>query len=126
MGGLVAGLAGGQGNQPQIMQAIWALVEQQGGIQALLSKLSQSGLADQVASWVGAGENQTVNPAQLLSALGGTEKLAPLAQQFGLSTNDLTTGIAGMLPQVVNQVTPQGQIPTNVQDLLGAAMKMFG
>jgi len=47
------------------------LVQENGGLEGLLAKLQQAGLADKAASWVGTGENLPVSAEELRKALGG-------------------------------------------------------
>ena len=44
-----------------------------GGLQGLTSKLTSSGLGQQVQSWVGTGENQPVSGAQVQQAMDPSE-----------------------------------------------------
>lgn len=81
------------------------------GLQGLVEQLIQSGLAQHAQSWVGNGQNMPVSGEQLTQALG-SGKLQELAQQFGLSTNSAAGGLAAMLPQIIDHLTPNGQIPS--------------
>lgn len=124
-----AGTPAGGGN---IMQMIMALLQQNGGLDGLLQTLSKSGLADQVASWVGTGANQAVSPDQIGKALGSSP-LAELASKFGMDPAQLSGGLAQYLPEVVNQMTPEGKLPDNATDTdaLGKGLaaltgKLFG
>ena len=68
--GAVTSGQGQQGSNPQaalIAAALGMLTNQSGaaGGGDLLSKLQQSGLADQVQSWLGQGANQSVSPEQI-------------------------------------------------------------
>ncbi len=57
--------AGSQAGGGDIMQMIMGLLQQNGGLSGLVQTLGKSGLADQVASWVGTGANQPVSPDQI-------------------------------------------------------------
>jgi uncharacterized protein YidB (DUF937 family) len=99
------GLGGVQG---ALLQAVMGLIQNsEGGLGGLLARLSQGGLGQQVASWVGTGANLPVSADQLGAALGG-DTLDAL-QQLGLSRE----GLAELLPQVVDQLTPEGQLPAS-------------
>jgi len=82
-----------------------------GGLGGLLNKLEQGGLGDQTKSWVGTGQNQPVSPGQLGSALG-PNIIKTLAQQTGLSEDELTKQLSQVLPGVVDKLTPNGRFPT--------------
>ena len=102
--------AGGGGGQPDLMKMVLSLVQQAGGIEGLMAKLQQGGLADAAASWVSTGQNQAVSPSQLEGALGG-DMLGTLAQQFGIGQGDLAGHLSQMLPQAIDKLSPGGQLP---------------
>ena len=80
------------------------------GLAMLANKLRQGGLGDAVGSWIGTGQNQPVSGQQLQGALGD-DVIGELAGQFGLSQEEVSGQLAGVLPEVVNHVTPDGQWP---------------
>jgi uncharacterized protein YidB (DUF937 family) len=82
-----------------------------GGLGGLLNKLQQGGLSSAANSWVGSGQNQPVSPGQLGSALGPSI-IKMLAQQSGLSEDELTKQLSQVLPGVVDKLTPNGRLPT--------------
>ncbi|HET7383047.1 MAG TPA: YidB family protein [Pseudolabrys sp.] len=82
-----------------------------GGLNDLLKQFQQSGQSDTVNSWVGTGPNKTISPNDLASALG-SDKINALIAQTGMSRDDLLRGLSEYLPQVVDQLTPQGRLPT--------------
>ncbi|MEW6150394.1 MAG: YidB family protein [Bradyrhizobium sp.] len=82
-----------------------------GGLGDLLNQLQQSGHADTANSWVGKGGNKPIAPGDLASALGA-DQIDSLSAQSGLSREDLLSGLSQYLPQVVDQLTPDGRLPT--------------
>jgi len=82
-----------------------------GGLGGLLNKLQQGGLGNATHSWIGSGQNQQVAPGQLGSALG-PNIIKTLAQQTGLSEDELTKQLSQVLPGVVDKLTPNGRFPT--------------
>ena len=82
-----------------------------GGLGGLVNKLKQGGLGDVVNSWVGSGQNQPVSPGQLGSALG-PNIIKTLAQQSGISEEELTQQLSQALPGLVDKLTPNGRLPT--------------
>ncbi len=94
---------------------ILAMMAQGGGLQDLLGKLTSGGLGDQASSWVGTGENQPVTGEQLAAAM--PEELAGLAAQTGLSPEELSADLAQILPGLVDQLSPGGQVPTAPADV---------
>lgn len=114
MGALQGGGQGGAGGDV-LMQVIGSLLQGQGGagggLGALLQQLQQGGLGEAAQSWVSTGPNLPVSADQLQSALGA-DRIDALAQQVGLPAGDLSSQLAQYLPQVVDQLTPGGQLPT--------------
>ena len=87
----------------------------QGGLSRLLQQLQASGLGDQVQSWISTGANQPVSSEQLSSALGGAGGLlGQLAQQAGVSHAEAGDQLSQLLPQIVDRLTPNGQLPANL------------
>jgi uncharacterized protein YidB (DUF937 family) len=82
-----------------------------GGLGGLLKKLEQGGLGSAANSWVGSGQNQPVSPGQLGSALG-PGIIKALAQKSGLSEEELTKQLSQILPGLVDNLTPNGRVPT--------------
>jgi uncharacterized protein YidB (DUF937 family) len=100
--------AAGQGPQPTSDEGAGGLL---GGLGGLLEKLQKGGLANAANSWVGPGQNQSVSPGQLGSALG-PEIIKMIAGRTGLSEEELTKQLSQVLPGVVNNLTPAGRLPT--------------
>ena len=95
-----------------MMGSVLGMIEQAGGLPALLQKLQASGLSDQVASWVGSGDNQTVSGDQIHDALGSAQ-VGEIAAAAGIEPAHAATGLAQLLPQIINQLTPNGQVPSD-------------
>jgi uncharacterized protein YidB (DUF937 family) len=84
-----------------------------GGLNDLIKQLQQHGLGDAANSWVGTGPNKAVNPDDLAEALGA-DQINSMMTQSGLSRDELLEGLSRHLPQVVDQLTPEGQVPHHV------------
>lgn len=129
--GSLGGAIGGQTPQGNpMMQAAMALLAggQQGGaggLADLVSSFTKGGLGDVVQSWIGTGQNLPISPDQLQQVLGG-DTLAGMAKQLGLSHEDPSQGLAGLLPQIVDQLTPQGQMPQNGLGDIASIMEALG
>jgi len=133
----VIGALGSQqpgGGQGDLLGAVIGMLGQQssgglGGLGGLLQKFEQAGLGHVASSWVGTGANQPVTPDQLGGVLGG-DVVANLARQLGLNSQDVLGQLSHMLPQVVDKLTPQGQVPHgdiggmgDLGNLLGGLLK---
>jgi len=79
------------------------------GLANLVQTMKEKGFTQIVASWVGTGENLPISAAQIQSALGN-EKIAQLAQKVGLSQEEAATHLSTILPQVVDKLTPNGNV----------------
>ncbi|MBS0305358.1 MAG: DUF937 domain-containing protein [Proteobacteria bacterium] len=81
-----------------------------GGLGGLLEAFARNGLGHVADSWVGSGQNLPVSADQLSQVLG-SERVGQMANQLGLNPGDLLGQLVHLLPQVVDKVTPQGQVP---------------
>jgi uncharacterized protein YidB (DUF937 family) len=81
------------------------------GLGSLLNDLQNSGQAHAAQSWVGTGTNEAIAPEELGRALG-PDTINALAAQTGLSRQDLLAGLSEYLPDLVDQLTPDGRLPT--------------
>ena len=124
------GQGGGAANNPQaaLINAVIGMLGQGGGqsgglggLAGLVAKMQQGGLGEVASSWVGTGQNLPISPDQLGSLLGG-DTIGNMAGQLGMNQGDLLSQLSHMLPQVVDKLTPQGQIPQgDIGGLLGGA-----
>ncbi|CAD5373226.1 conserved hypothetical protein [Rubrivivax sp. A210] len=114
VGALGSAASGGNGGQPDLMGLVAGLLGQGqgglGGLAGLVAKFQQGGLGEVVASWVSTGQNLPISPAQLGSVLGN-DAVAGLAQKAGLDQGALLGQLSQLLPQVVDKLTPDGQLP---------------
>ncbi len=85
-----------------------------GGLNDILKQLEQSGQGEAAKSWVGTGPNKQISPQDLEKALG-SDKVNTLAQQAGLSKVALLEGLSDQLPDLVDQLTPEGRVPTEAE-----------
>jgi uncharacterized protein YidB (DUF937 family) len=96
---------------PAGLAGLQSAVQQEGGIDGLMAKLRDGGLGSQVDSWVGTGPNQSVEPAQVEQALG-PDTVQRLSAGSGLNIAQLLPMLAMFLPQIVNMLTPNGDVPS--------------
>jgi uncharacterized protein YidB (DUF937 family) len=82
-----------------------------GGLNDLLKQLQQNGQGEVAKSWVGNGPNHAISSGDLAQALGA-DQINTLATHTGLSREDLLAGLSQYLPEAVNQLTPDGRLPT--------------
>jgi uncharacterized protein YidB (DUF937 family) len=121
LGGLMGGGASQQGQSP-LVQAALQLIQQNGGLPGIISKFQNGGMGAQVGSWVGTGANLPISGNQLQEILG-TGSIGQIAQQLGLSHGDASSGLAQALPQIIDKLTPTGQVPADHSDMLAQALQ---
>ena len=113
--GSVLGRLGG-GNQPQsgnlLLQLALSMLQQNGGLEGILGKLREGGLSQQADSWVGTGENMNISPDQLQQVFGSST-ISDLASRLGMSEQQAGSEMAQLLPELINHLTPEGQVPEN-------------
>jgi len=122
LGGLMGGGTGAaqQGQSPLMMMAL-QLIQQNGGLPGIISKLQNGGMGQQVGSWVGTGQNAPISGSQLQEVLG-SGSIGEIAQQLGMSHGDASSNLAQVLPQLIDHLTPHGQVPDDHSDMLAQAL----
>jgi uncharacterized protein YidB (DUF937 family) len=108
----------GSGNQTQggnlLLQMALSMLQQNGGLEGVLNKFRQGGLGQQADSWVSTGQNMGISADQLQQVFGSS--ISGLASRLGMPADQAGSAIAQLLPEVINRLTPQGQIPENSDD----------
>ena len=100
LGGLLGGLGGG---------GLGGLLG--GGLSDLVKQFDGSGQGELADSWVGTGPNKDIAPHQVEKAVGA-DVLDTLAQQTGLSKDEILARLSRELPKAVDGYTPHGRLPT--------------
>lgn len=112
------------GDKGPLAKLAMELFQQYGGLPGILQTLKNGGLSEQVDSWVGKGANMSVNAQQIGSALGSSV-LAGIAAKLNMTTDELSDKIAEYLPDVVNQLTPNGVVENNPALIMSRLMGML-
>ena len=127
--GLLDGILGslGGGDSGNAVSAITNLINSQpGGLGGLVSSFEQGGLGEVAKSWVSTGANMPISADQI-SAVMGSAPVAEFAQKLGIDPQMASGVLAQVLPQVVDHLTPNGQVPTGglgaIGDMLGGLLK---
>jgi len=125
----VVGALGGQ-EQNSVMSQVMGLINNPngGGLAGLLEQFKSGGLGHIADSWVGTGENLPISAEQIQSVLG-SEQVQQMAAKVGISPEMLSGQLARLLPQAVDTVTPDGNVPdagTLQQGLGGLLQGMMG
>lgn len=82
------------------------------GLTDLVGKFSENGLGDVVNSWVGRGSNLPVSADQISKVLGN-DMIQNIAKKAGIDTGTASEKLAGILPQFIDQLTPNGKIDSD-------------
>lgn len=99
------------------------------GLGGLLSTMAQNGMGNQAASWQGTGANLPIDTDQLTQILGslgggtGADILGKLAGSAGLNPSEAAGHLSELLPNLVDKLTPDGQIPDSSNLDLGNIMR---
>ena len=116
IGGMLGGVTGGSsgGLAGALVPMIGGMLAG-GGLSKLLSGFHAQGLSSQADSWVGTGPNEPVTAGQVGQVIGD-DQIEQIAAKLGVSHDEAAQAIADVLPQVVDTVSPDGQLPPE-QDL---------
>lgn len=125
LGSALGGMLGGGGQQQSpLLQIALQLLQQNGGVGGVLDKFRQGGYADQADSWQSTGQNMPISGNALQEVLG-SGAIGQIAHQLGMSHGDAAGGLAQVLPQLIDQFTPHGQVPDNHNDMVEQALAML-
>ena len=81
-----------------------------GGLGGLLEQLQQAGFGEQASSWVSRGANKPISP-DAMTQVFGEEGLDQISRQAGITRDEASRGLSALLPEVVDRVTPDGEVP---------------
>ena len=116
--GSVLGQGKGAGVSAVLLQQLVAMLSKPGALAELTSKFQSAGLGNILQSWIGTGQNLPISADQVQKVLGaGT--IADLAKKAGIGESQTTSALAGLLPQVIDKISPGGAVP-GANDLGGA------
>lgn len=127
--GLFDSLAGSMlgklgGEKGAIAQVAVDLFNQNGGLPGVLEKFKAAGFGDEVASWVGKGENLPITAEQVLQVLGSAP-IQAASNKLGIQAHEISAKIAEYLPQVVDRMTPNGEVSRDSGNLLATLLGML-
>ncbi|OHV23836.1 DUF937 domain-containing protein [Rhizobium sp. RMa-01] len=119
LGGILGGL-GGSGGLGGLLGGLTSGSIVSGGLGDLLKTFQQNGHGDKIDSWVRPGQNADINDGQLAEALG-PDVLNEIARNTGLSREEILGRLSRDLPKAVDDLTPEGKLPTPEEDFLSSA-----
>jgi len=117
LSGLSSPSSGGGGRSdltPLLQIAMQLLSSQggQGGLSGLAEQFQRAGLGPQMNSWISTGQNMSISPDQLQQVFG-QGSMQQMASGSGLSVDQVSGGLSDLLPQMIDRLTPHGQIPAS-------------
>src|SRR5512135_512290 len=120
----------GGGDKNKLLESIMGLINapQTGGLSGLAQTFKDKGLGDVVSSWIGTGKNLPVSADQINQALG-SEQIQQISEKMGVSQEEASKGLAGLLPEIIDKLTPEGKVPEGnllAQGLDTLKKKIFG
>ena len=118
LGDVLGGMLGGAGGTGGALGAVLGSVlgggasgaSGAGGLGSLLEQFQRAGFAEQANSWVGTGQNLPLPPGAI-GQVFGSDTLAQIAQQVGVTEAEAAEGLSQLLPEVVDRFTPEGKAP---------------
>ena len=114
----------GDSSQNPLADIVLGLITnpQSGGLQGLIETFKEKGLGDAMSSWISTGENQPVSGDQVQHALG-SDLIQQIAQKLGSSKSEVSGGLANLLPDIIDKLTPTGKLPE--EDQLSQGLEML-
>ena len=95
-----------------------------GGLGDLIGRFTQGGMGDVIGSWIGHGQNAPISGGQVTDVLG-SDAIGKIAAQLGITHAEAADQVSQVLPQVVDHLTPQGQVPEGGLGGIGDILAQF-
>lgn len=104
-----------------LVSAIFAMMtdRENGGFAGFIDRFHEVGLGDLADSWISSGANTPISYEQVESAFGD-ETLRALSDQVGTDYKTTVEATEYVVPHLVDELTPNGEIPSE-SDLLASA-----
>jgi uncharacterized protein YidB (DUF937 family) len=95
---------------PAVLGEVMGAGAQGGTLSAIVAKLQQAGMGDQVKSWIGNGQNLPITADQLKQVLG-SDVVRQLAAKYNIPIDQVSEVLAHQLPLAVDKASPDGKLP---------------
>ncbi|MRD46520.1 DUF937 domain-containing protein [Caenimonas koreensis DSM 17982] len=96
-------------------------IQRNGGVRGVLESFRQRGYGAQALSWLSTGANTPLQ-AEAIDSVVDHEDVSVLARQLGVQETEVSSGLAEILPEVVNQLSPAGAIASEADEALDAGV----
>ncbi|MGH7305607.1 MAG: YidB family protein [Candidatus Rokuibacteriota bacterium] len=126
LGGLTGQSSGDQQGSALLALATAVVQGHPGGLAGLVQQFTAAGLGREARSWVSTGENLPISAEQLSQVLG-TSQVRELGEKFNFSPESASSGLASLLPGLIDHLTPKGEIDpeASLNETLGALRGRF-
>ena len=128
---LIMSKIGGANDSGAASSALDDLVGGSGGFDLgdIVGKFTGSGgdLAEKAKSWLGDGGNESVSADQIQDAIG-SDKIEAFAKKLGIGTEEASSGLSQILPDLIDKSSKGGDLLGSVgglSGLAGLASKLF-
>lgn len=98
-----------------VLPMILGWIQKNGGLSGALSKVQSMGLGQQAQSWMSTEQGNINLDQTQVSQLFDSNDLAQVSQQTGFGQEEVCQGISELLPEVMNQLTPEGGMQHEAQ-----------
>lgn len=121
LGDILGGVLGGQSRRggfgggkgmliAALMPMVLSWIQRNGGLSGALSKITSMGHDSQAKSWMSNSEhNDNLDPNEI-SHLFDDNEIQQVAAHTGANDSEVRQGLAELLPEVMNQLTPNGNL----------------
>lgn len=125
LGDILGSVLGGQRSQSGfggkgmliavLMPMVLSWIKRNGGLSGALSKITGMGYENQARSWMSnQQDNENLDPNDV-NRLFDESEIQQVAAHTGANEAEVRQGIAELLPEVVNQLTPKGNLDTEAE-----------
>lgn len=117
-------------NAGGIMEAISGMMGNTDGgldLAGLADKAKAAGLGDQLASWLGDGDNQAMS-AEQVKQMFGEDKVAEAASKLGVDVDSAASSLSDALPNLIDKASSGGSLLDQfggAEGALGMAKSLF-
>lgn len=134
LGSQLGGLADMAMKNPQAIAAVVSLLSSKdasvggtGGIGGLIQAFQGKGMGDMISSWISTGPNPPISASQVTDVIGH-DTLSQFAAKAGVPHQEAGGLLASLLPAVINQLTPHGNVPEGnaFESALGGLLSSLG
>lgn len=95
-----------------LLPVVLMFIQRNGGLSGALDKIRNMGFGQQANSWMSTDQNEFIDAGNI-AQLFDQQDIDQVAQQTGADTHEIQQGLAELLPQVMDNLTPNGNLDTD-------------